>query len=174
MKKLLLTGLFLLTISSSAFAQIKLGLGLAVPLSARNIVVTAHVDNAGVVHVDKTLDASPQILVELHRTFKVNKDYEIGPVVGFCPKIDFGSASNSNTEHLVGAGFGLVITKPVSDKKYINIGVMWIVSSPVSQVNPEWREGFQAPRTNNIPLDVRTRINSVNRIMFTMTISGLF
>lgn len=170
-----LTMLLLLALPSIAHAQIQLGLGLGAAVVGRTIPTSGHVDSAGVVTIDSTLDSSPQIVVEVHRTFKVASKLGIGPFLGFAPKVDFGTTSNAGSETPLGAGFGFLVSTNAGAKHRINIGAMWLVTAPVTQVNPDWRDGFQAPRTSQgIPQDIRSFKGSVNRLMLTLTVSGIF
>lgn len=172
MKKFLVIAF--LALSATANAQVRFGMGLAVPVTGTDIVTEASVDASGVVHANKVLDSSPQLFLEIHRTWKMTKDMEIGPMFGVTPKIDFGMLSSDNTEHLIGAGFGLMLTKPVKDKKFLNFGAMWLITQPVEQLTPEFKDGFQAPRAFGLPILPVYVTKSVNRMVFYMTVSGLF
>ena len=179
MKKMILVVLVLifcfLGMASLVCAQgIELGVGVGVPVSSRNIVTEAMIDSFGVVRTARTLDAGPQILVEFHKTFKASQ-LGIGPMIGFLPKVDFGTVTNAETEQPVGAGLGVLVKIPSKTKQHFNIGVLWVVTSPVQQIGPEWREGFQAPRgASGLPLPPQFTRQSVNRLMIVTTISGLF
>jgi len=163
------------SLPTRASAQVQVGLGLGAPVVGRVIPTSGHIDNAGVVTIDSTLDSSPQIVVEVHRTFKMAQKVGIGPYLGFAPKVDFGTSSNSGSETPLGAGFGFLVSTDAGAKHRINIGAMWLITAPVTQINPAWRDGYQAPRSNQgIPQEIRTEKGSVNRLMLTLTFSGLF
>lgn len=173
----LLTGLTIamLLTATSAFAQVEVGLGLGAPITARSIPTSAHIDNAGTVRVDETLDASPQIVIEVHRTFKLREKLAFGPYLAFAPKIDFGTSSNIGSQTPLGAGFGLLLSTNAGAKHRINFGGMWLITTPLTQVNPAWRDGFQAPRSSqDLPQEIRFEKGSVSRLMLTMTVSGIF
>lgn len=164
-----------LMLASPVYAQIQIGVGLGAPIVGNYIPTTGHVDSAGVVTIDSTLDSSPQIVVEVHKTFQVHEKLGIGPFLGFAPKIDFGTASNSQSESPIGAGMGFLVSTSAGGKHRLNIGLMWLITGPITQVNPAWRDGYQAPRSlQGVPLDLRTERGSVNRVMLTFTVSGMF
>lgn len=174
LKRFLLT-LLLLAFASPSFAQVQVGLGLGAPITNRSLVTAAHIDNAGIVRADETLDASPQIVIEIHRTFKLKEKLGFGPYIGFAPKIDFGTSSNVGSATPLGAGFGLLLSTNAGAKHRLNFGAMWLITTPLTQVNPAWRDGFQAPRSNqDVPQEIRVEKGSVNRLMLTMTVSGIF
>lgn len=165
----------LLLSASPAFAQVQVGIGLGAPVSGRYIPLDGHIDSTGEVTIDRTLDSSPQLVVQVLRTFKLKEKLGVGPFLGFCPKVDFGTSSNTSAETPLGAGFGFLISTNAGAKQRINFGLMWLITPPMSQVNPAWRDGFQAPRTSQgIPQDIRLEKSSVSRIMLTMTVSGIF
>lgn len=167
--------LAVLLLASPVSAQIQLGVGMGAPIVGNYIPTTGHVDSAGVVTIDSTLDSSPQIVVEVHKTFKVHEKLGIGPYLGFAPKVDFGTASNSQSESPIGAGMGFLVSTSAGGKHRLNIGLMWLITGPVVRVNPAWRDGYQAPRSlQGIPLDIRTERSSANRVMLTFTMSGMF
>lgn len=175
MRKCILVIAAIIFAASTAYAQVEVGLGLGAPLTAANIPTEAHLDGSGIVHVDKTLDASPQIMVEVHRVFKMNEKYGVGPFIGFAPKIDFGLATNNQTEQPIGAGFGMLTSIHAGQKYRLNVGLMWLITGAVKQVDPAWQDGFQAPRNRqDLPMDVGHVTKSTNRILLTMTVSGLF
>jgi hypothetical protein len=166
---------FVLLISSYSSAQFALGLGIGAPVSGASIATYGHVDSSGVVHIDKTLDASPQILIEVHRLFKMNAKYGVAPFIGFAPKIDLGLATNGAGEQPIGAGFGALLSVAAGGKYRMNVGAMWLITGPIQQIDPAWQNGFQAPRSRqDLPLDISYTIKSVNRVMLTLTVSGIF
>lgn len=161
-------------IATTVSAQVKMGVGIALPTFARNIPIEAHLAD-GVVKVDRTLDASPQILIEVHRSFKMGTKFGLAPMLGFCPKVDFGLSQNTSGEQPLGAGLGMLVATQAGQKHYVNLGLMWLVTAPVTQLDPMWADGFQAPRSRfDLPLDPQYRRGSVSRVMVVMTISGLF
>lgn len=176
MKKVLLAFLAAITIAAPTYAQgIELGIGITAPLTGRSIVTTASIDDLGIVHATRTLDTAPQIVIEFHKTFKAGK-LGIGPMIGFAPKIDFGTVSNLETEQPLGAGFGIAVQIPSPRKQKFNVGLLWLITSPVTQLSPDFVDGFQAPRTSisGPPLPLSFERHSVNRICLTLTVSGLF
>lgn len=179
MKKLILVMLALiycvLGMAALVKAQgIELGVGVGVPISSRDITTEAVVDSFGIVRTARVLDSGPQILVEFHKTFKAGQ-MGIGPMIGFVPKIDFGTVTNAETEQPVGAGVGLLVKIPSKSKQHFNVGVLWVITAPVSKVDAAWQNGFQAPRgVSGIPLPPQFTRSSVNRLMLVTTISGLF
>jgi hypothetical protein len=182
MKAFILAALVALAIPSAALAQekkeeksgIEFGVGITAPLTQRNIITEAHNDTLGVTRVDRALDGSPQILVELHKTYKVNKSLAVGPMIAFTPKIDMGLTSNTATEQPLGAGFGFIVQIPSKLKQHINVGAMWLITAPVDQLAPGWQDGFQAPRNGQfgLPMNPEFTRASVHRICLVMTVSG--
>jgi hypothetical protein len=174
MKKFIIAALLLFPTLS--YAQgIEMGFGIGVPLTSRNITTDALVDSLGVVRATRTLDAGPQILLEFHKAFKV-KELGIGPMIGFLPKIDFGTVTNAESEQPIGAGIGILVKVPSKTKQHFNIGVLWVVTAPVQKVDSQWVDGFQAPRASvsGLPLEVQFSRGSTNRLMIVATVSGLF
>ena len=173
---MLLVFAILLTVSKQAEAQLGFGIGLAAPLSGRNIATDAELFGGGIVHVTQRLDASPQLLGEFHYAFKINDKVGVGPAMGFMPRVDFGSASSLEKESPVSAGFGMVVQCGMGSRKQkLNFGIMWAISVPIDQVGDLWQDGFQAPRTlQDIPIVPQIEHKSVSRVMFTMSVSGIF
>lgn len=158
-----------------ASAQIQMGFGLGAAVMNRSVSTEAHIETGGVVRVDRLLDASPQLIIEFHRSFKVSQNHGVGPMIGIAPHINFGSATNAETEQPVGAGFGGVLSTAAGGKHRINIGLMWMITAPLYRVDDAWKDGYQAPRgAGDVPLQPRVERRSVNRLMLTMSVSGIF
>jgi len=94
-------------IPSVASAQLGIGFGIAIPVIGGDIPTSAVVDGAGVVRVDEYLEATPRILIEVHREFRVNeRGVGIGPALGIIPIFDTGLSSNTDSDRGPGIGAG--------------------------------------------------------------------
>lgn len=178
MKRLLFALAVLVVSAAPSFAQgLGLGIGFAVPVIGQDVITLAHNTPEGVVTADRYLDASPQLAIEVHRTFMVSqrKKFAMGPSVIFLPKVDFGLASNNETTQGVGAGFGVIGSFPAGGKRSLNIGLAWVIQQPVPTLAPQWQPGFQAPRgRNDDPQLPQYEDKSPQRLMLFFTFSGLF
>lgn len=157
--------------------KLRLGVGFAVPVSGQQIVTEAHNDSGGITHADKVLDASPQLVVEVHRSWAINsgRSVRIGPMAAFLPKVDFGLAGNAETQQGVGAGFGAIMEFNAGGNRSFNLGFMYVIQQPVSSLTPEFRPGFQAPRgIGGEIVNPIFREESPRRLFFSFTVSGLF
>lgn len=177
MKKLVAVIVLALVIvaSGSAFAQgIELGVGLGAPIGGNNVVMDAQIDGSGVVRATRTMDSSPSLVVELHKPFKLGPKFAIGPMIAFTPSFNLGVSSNETSEQPVRAGFGIAIQIPSRLKQHINVGVLYAITPPITQLAPGWADGYQAPRSgiNGFPLPPEFIKGSVSQVMFTMTVSG--
>lgn len=182
MRKLLITVLILLFSASLVSAQeeapfwgISLGVGVVAPLSGRDIVTEAHNDDTGVVRVDRVLDNSPELAIEVHKAFAITDTFGLGPAFLFAPKFDFGSTSNTTSEQPVGVGLGGVVSVDAGGKRTFNIGLFWMMYEPMDQVSPDFVDGFQAPRdSDDSPISPTFKKSSPNRLVITFTLGGLF
>lgn len=178
MKRLLLALAVLVVSAAPSFAQgLGLGVGFAVPVIGQDVITLAHNTPEGVVVGDRFLDASPQLVIDVHRSFKMKPTSKItiGPSFVFLPKVDFGLASNNETTQGVGAGFGGILGFSAGGKRSLNIGLAWVIQQPVPQLAPAWKPGFQAPRGRNDESQApQYEDKSPQRLMLFFTISGLF
>jgi len=174
MKRILAVFILLLLFPSLSFSQVGLGFGIIAPITGGDTPISASIDDVGIVRVDKTLDSSPQLFVEMHRTFSLG-GVRVGPAIGFAPKIDFGLATNDGSEPGPGVGFGGVIAFPVDENRSFNISIMILISKPIDQVSNSFSDGFQAPRDSmDNPIDPTFINRSNNRLVIGLTVSGLF
>lgn len=177
MKKWFLSIALLLTVFvSPSFAQgLEVGIGVALPTTGRTIVTGAQVDSFGILRANSTLDSGPQLFVEIHKPFKVGEKFAVGPMIAFTPKIDLGTASNTQTTQPIAGGVGIAFQVPSKLKQHINIGVAYMVTQPIVQLADGYADGFQVPRgSNGQPLGVQFKTASLSRIMLTMSVSGWF
>jgi hypothetical protein len=162
-------------VPATARAQgVEFGVGIAAPVTNRDVVMAAKLDGLGVVRATRSLDASPQLFGELHKVFKVGPKLAMGPMIGFTPAVNLGITSNDQAEQPVGAGFGLLLQVPSKLKQHINVGVLWLITAPMPQMATGWLDGYQAPRTGQFgtPIEPEFKRASLNRVMLTMTVSG--
>lgn len=155
---------------------IEFGLGLGAPIGSKSVVMEAKVDGSGIVRATRTMDSSPSLVVELHKPFKVGPKFAIGPMIAFTPSFNLGVSSNETSEQPVRAGFGVAIQIPSRLKQHINVGVLYAITPPISQLAPGWADGYQAPRSrlSDQPLPPEFIRGSVGQVMFVMTVSGFF
>lgn len=178
MKKLMLVAIVLLVSRAPVFAQgLGVGVGFGVPVIGQDVITLAHNTPEGVVVGDRFLDASPQLLLEIHRAFKMKPTSKVtlAPAFVFLPKIDFGLAGNADTTQGIGAGFGFQLGFTAGGKRSLNMGAAWIIQQPVPTLAPAWRPGFQAPRGRNDESQApQYEDKSPRRLILYFTISGLF
>lgn len=178
MKRLALALAVLIVGAAPSFGQgLGLGVGFAVPVVGQDVITAAHNTPEGVVTADRFLDASPQLVIDVHRLFKLKptSKVSIGPTFVFLPKVDFGLASNNETTQGVGAGFGAMMGFQAGGKRSLNLGLAWVIQQPVPSLAPEWKPGFQAPRgRNDESITPQFQDKSPQRLMLFFTISGLF
>lgn len=181
MRKLIVVRVFaaaLLALALPALAAaqgIEVGVGLASPITGRQIVTGAQVDSFGVLRANAKLDSSPQLFVELHKPFKLGEKFAIGPMVGFAPRVDFGMVGNTEAVQPVAVGFGVAVQIPSKLKQHINVGLAYVATGPVTQLADGYADGFQVPRgANGTPLGVQFQSKSLSRLMLTFTVSGWF
>ena len=180
MKRTLLLGLLVvvaaLAFPTPAAAQLGIGFGIAAPISGGSIATDAAVDSAGVVRVNRTLDATPRILIEVHRSYSLpGSEVQVGPVMGIAPIFDTGLSTNIGSERGPGIGFGGLVSLPVGETRKFNIVLMYMIDTPTLRLDGAFQDGFQAPRDiNDQPLDPTFRTQSNRTLVLGFTVSGLF
>ncbi|KKM88454.1 hypothetical protein LCGC14_1258540 [marine sediment metagenome] len=172
----LLAFVALLALPTTASAQLGIGFGIAAPVGGGSIATGAVVDSAGVVRVNRTLDATPRILIEVHKAYSLpNSEVQVGPAMGIAPIFDTGLSTNIGSERGPGIGFGGLVSLPVGETRRFNIVVLYMVDTPTLRLDGAFRDGFQAPRDfNDQPLDPTFRTQSNRTLVLGFTVSGLF
>jgi hypothetical protein len=170
-------GLFAAAGCATSNPNVQIGVGLTVPVANRDVLTQAGLDRAGNVVEQQALDASPQLVVEIHKTFDLG-EAEVGPMAGVViPKVRIGESTEDPMRKDQPLGFGLggvqTFRLGADKKRMIHVGFLWELIT-MDHIPAQWQAGKQAP-DNRLGLPIPPSIVSglVSRGLIVVTVSGV-
>jgi len=175
MRRLVLVGVWVLS-GCAINPSVQIGVGLATPVENRNVPTAATVNARGTVEETQALDKSPQLLVEIHKTFDL-AGMEVGPMVGaVIPKVRIGESTEdpSRKDEPFGVGGGVLESFTLGGEKRIHVGFLWEILT-VDHLSNLWQQGKAVPMDRaGLPLPPEITGGLVQRGLLIVTVSGVF
>jgi len=175
---LLFATMLLLVGCATSNPNVQFGVGLAQVVANTNVPTGATVNSRGTVDETQALDKSPQLVVEVHKTFALGSA-TIGPMVGVVlPKVRIGEESEkpSRKDEPLGFGIGGLETFKLGSEgeRRIHVGVLWEFMT-IEHLSSLWQQGKAAPTDRaGLPLPPTVADGLVQRGMIIVTVSGIF
>ena len=158
--------------------DVQIGVGLAQPVANLNVPTAASVNSRGTVDETQALDKSPQLVVEVHKTFSLGSA-QVGPMAAVVlPKVRIGESTENpaRKDEPLGFGIGALETwKLGSDgERRIHVGIVWEFMT-IEHLSDLWQQGKAAPMdARGLPLPATVTDGLVQRGLIVVTVSGVF
>jgi hypothetical protein len=157
--------------------NVQLGVGLAQTVANSNVPTAATTNSRGTVDETQALDKSPQLVVEIHKTFALGSA-NVGPMAGVViPKIRIGESTEDpkRKDEPLGFGFGAVESFKLGSEgeRRIHVGVLWEFMT-FEHLSDAWQQGKTAPTDRaGLPLPANVADGLVQRGLIVVTVSGV-